>query len=234
MTSFRSFEVVATNSVVSFGSDTNSTPVIGSSDSCTTLCLVPRSCIKSPRMTVTAPLAKPTASWDRSSRAVKADIYKIQNQYMKLLEGPRSAYWELFASIIDVDNTQAGRQSCLLHRLVQGPNLQHGLIAQVLLQTISTYASLLGKAFIRTETVTSKLVPSTWRMWVMRPVSCAWKLRTTFQLGPIMRTYPLSLPMKRLSEPEHTLEISLFSKDDRVSSSPSLTWLTSKKSNAFH
>ena len=58
------------------GSMTNSTPVTGSSDSCTTRCLVPRSCMRSPRMTVTAPLAKPTAIWDRSSSAEKADILK--------------------------------------------------------------------------------------------------------------------------------------------------------------
>ena len=38
----------------------------------------------------------------------------------------------------------------------------------------------------RTATVTSKLVPSTWRIWVMGPVSYALKLRTIFQLSPTM------------------------------------------------
>ncbi len=71
-------------------------------------------------------------------------------------------------------------------------------------------------------------------MYRMLPVSCARKLRTIFQLGPIMRTYPSWLPRKRLSDPEQTLEISLLSKKMRASSSPSLTWLTSKKSNDFH
>lgn len=50
----------------------------------------------------------------------------------------------------------------------------------------------------------------------------------------MMRTYPSKVPRNRLSEPEQTLDISLFSKKDRVSSSPSRTWPTSKKSNAFH
>lgn len=56
-----------------------------------------------------------------------------------------------------------------------------------------------------------------------------------FQLGPTIRTYPSVLPINRLSEPEQTLAISLFSKEVRVSSSSeSLTRLTSKKSNDFH
>lgn len=49
-------------------------PVMGSSDSKTVRCRAPRSWMRSPRTTVTAPLAKPTASWDRSSKAANADI----------------------------------------------------------------------------------------------------------------------------------------------------------------
>ena len=51
-----------------------SSAVIGSSDSNTVLCFVPRSCIRSPRITVTAPFANPTATWLKSSRATKAEI----------------------------------------------------------------------------------------------------------------------------------------------------------------
>lgn len=146
-------------------------------------------------------------------------------------------HWKLSVSVVDGDGAQTGRQPRPLDRLVECPDLQHWFVAQVLLFEVSTFDATptpIQGSIMRTETVTSKLVPSTWSMCVMRPVSCAWKLRTTFQLGPMMRTYPLSLPRNRLSEPEHTLDISLFSKKDRVSSSPSLTWLTSKKSNAFH
>jgi hypothetical protein len=38
-------------------------------------CLAPRSLIKSPLIIATDPFAKPIASWERSSRAAKADIY---------------------------------------------------------------------------------------------------------------------------------------------------------------
>ena len=51
-----------------------SKPVIGSCDSKTMRCRAPRSCIKSPRMTVTDPFAKPTAICDKSSKAATADI----------------------------------------------------------------------------------------------------------------------------------------------------------------
>jgi hypothetical protein len=68
----------------------------------------------------------------------------------------------------------------------------------------------------------------------MLPVSWAWKLRAIFQLDPMMRTYPLSLPRKRLSEPEQTLDISPLSKKLRVSSSAKAIGVTSKKSNDFH
>lgn len=70
-------------------------------------------------------------------------------------------------------------------------------------QTFST-----GSALRSSPTVTSRLVPSTWRMCEMRIFSWAWKLRTMRQLGPTMRTWPSALPRKRLSEPEQTLEIS--------------------------
>jgi hypothetical protein len=66
------------------------------------------------------------------------------------------------------------------------------------------------------------------------PPSSAWKLRTTFHDGPTIRTCPSAVPRKRLSDPEHTLLMSLLSKKARVSSSASLTGATSKKSNDFH
>lgn len=67
--------VVEMNSVVTLAS-LNSRPVIGSSVSSTVRCFVPRSCMKSPRTTVTAPFAKPTATWDRSRKTAKAETGK--------------------------------------------------------------------------------------------------------------------------------------------------------------
>lgn len=113
-----------------------------------------------------------------------------------------------------------------------GSLLRSSYYSSALFDTVHNVDSMLYATFhmpyaichdFHTETVTNKLVPSTWRIWVIRPVSWARKLLTTFQLGPIIRTYPLSLPRNKLSDPEHTLDISLFSKKDRVSSSPSLT-----------
>lgn len=77
-------------------------------------------------------------------------------------------------------------------------------------------------------------MPSTWRMWVTLPDSCAWKRRTTFQLLPMMLTEPSLDPTNRLSEPAQTLDISLLSKSCRASSSAKETGVTSKKSNDFH
>ncbi|KAA8565982.1 hypothetical protein EYC84_009784 [Monilinia fructicola] len=74
MTSFTRREVVATYKLMSRSSSRNESPVIGSSDSCTVLCLAPLSWIKSPLMTVTAPFPNPTANCERSSIAVNADI----------------------------------------------------------------------------------------------------------------------------------------------------------------
>lgn len=82
--------------------------------------------------------------------------------------------------------------------------------------------------------VTSMLVPSTCRMCVIAPASCAWKLRTTFQFFPTMLTIPSSEPRNRLSEPAQTLEMSLLSKSCCVSSSGNGTRVTSKKSKDFH
>ena len=53
-----------------------SRPVIGSSDSNTIRWRAPRSWIRSPRMIVTEPLAKPTATCDRSSTAANAEIWE--------------------------------------------------------------------------------------------------------------------------------------------------------------
>lgn len=72
--SFNILDVVDTNSVVSFSSVASSTPVMGSSDSKTIRCFEPRSWIRSPRITATAPFAKPTAIWERSSSAANAEM----------------------------------------------------------------------------------------------------------------------------------------------------------------
>lgn len=49
-----------------------------------------------------------------------------------------------------------------------------------------------------------------------------------------MLTTPCCDPRKRLSEPAHTLEMSLLSKSWIVSSSGRAIWATSKKLNDFH
>lgn len=77
--------VVARYSVV-FGPSRNSTPVMGSSDSKTVLCFAPRSCMRSPLITVTAPFANPTASWDRFSSIAKAEIWTSQPQIPNILQ----------------------------------------------------------------------------------------------------------------------------------------------------
>jgi hypothetical protein len=41
-------------------------------------------------------------------------------------------------------------------------------------------------------------------MWVMAPVSYAWKERTTLKAGERMRTTPSALPKKMFSEPVTT------------------------------
>lgn len=151
---------------------------------------------------------------------------------------PRITHRKLFPPIVDCHAAQAGGHARLLDRLVKSPDLEHGLAAEVLLLRVESQPPPGLHVYTHryhTPTVTSKLVPSTWRMWETRTFSWAWKLRTIRQLGPTMRTWPSELPRKRLSEPEQTLDISLPSKKARVSSSSaSLTWLTSKKSKDFH
>lgn len=71
-------------------------------------------------------------------------------------------------------------------------------------------------------------------MWVMPPVSCAWKRRMTFQVLPMMLTHPSCEPRKKLSEPVQMLEISFPSKSCWVSSVGRGILATSKKSNDFH
>lgn len=70
---------------------------------------------------------------------------------------------------------------------------------------------------VLTETLTSKLVPSTWRMCLIS-ASCAWKLRTTFQALLMMLIVPSRDPRNRLSEPVQTLETSPLSKISFASS----------------
>jgi hypothetical protein len=70
---------------------------------------------------------------------------------------------------------------------------------------------------VLTETLTSKLVPSTWRMCLIS-ASCAWKLRTTFQALLMMLIVPSRDPRNRLSEPVQTLETSPLSKTSFASS----------------
>ena len=88
-------------------------------------------------MTVTVPLAKPTAIWERSSRAVKADICDV-----KLLDQDLSpsrntlALWptdrELLLPIVHVERAEARREAGLLDDLVEGPDLEDGFATEVL------------------------------------------------------------------------------------------------------
>lgn len=127
ITSFSMRPVVEMNKVVRVESTRNSTPVMGSSDSWTMRCLVPRSWIRSPRITVTAPLAKPTASCDRSSVAVKADILAACQRGRNSGLIPLITHRKRLPSIVDAQRAQAGWYAGLLDGLVQSPDLQHWL-----------------------------------------------------------------------------------------------------------
>ena len=70
-------------------------------------CFVPRSWIKSPRMTVTAPFAKPTATCDKSSVAAKADIcddpsvpYPLQTQPSLPPKPTGNGFFPLFTATV--------------------------------------------------------------------------------------------------------------------------------------
>jgi hypothetical protein len=84
-------------------------------------------------MTVTVPLAKPTAICDRSSRTVMADICVANISWVRPGgRGPRATDRKLLLSIVDVQRAQARRHSRLLDQLIQRPDLQDWLGAQVL------------------------------------------------------------------------------------------------------
>ena len=88
-----------------------------------------------------------------------------------------------------------------------------------------------------TATVTSKLVPSTCRICVIphpAPSSYAGNRRTTFQLGPTMRTSPSGLPRNRLSEPQHRAEMLLPAKRSASASGGGAICVVSKKVKDRH
>ena len=130
----RILPVVARYSVV-FCPSRNSTPVIGSSDSNTVLCFAPRSCIRSPRTTVTAPLPNPIASCERLSSTAKADIWRSQPHSSDdnlFNDDLFKAYRKLFPSIVDVERRKALGTSSLFLRLIKCPHLQYWLVRQIL------------------------------------------------------------------------------------------------------
>jgi len=175
------------------GPSRNSTPVMGSSDSKTVLCLAPLSCIKSPLTTVTDPLANPIASWERSSSAANADICYIQL---------------LTAQIVKVRHTG----NCLLPFWISSVDKHFG--APVFFSILSKAQTLSTGSFDRSsDMVTSSAVPSTCFMWVIDPPSYAWKVRTTLKACESIRTEPSLPPRKRLSDPEHTQLRSLLLQD---------------------
>lgn len=184
-------------------------------------------------MTVTEPLANPTAIWVRSSVAANAEICYLLA--FRILRGSKVSYWKLAPAVVDGDGAEARRHVGLLNELVKRPDLEHRLAGEILLHFVSRFASrrlLFGH--LRTATVSSMLVPSTWRNCVMLPVSWAWNLLTTFQLLPMMLTVPSLQPKKRLSEPAQMPDTSLCSNSCLLSPSGRLTCKASKKSNDFH
>src|SRR5438034_6994507 len=100
---------------------------MGSSDSKTVRCFAPRSWIRSPRMTVTEPLANPTASWERSSSTARADIYHTC-QTNTIVEEVQTSYGKLPAPILHQEGRQTSRLSGLLLGLIQSPHLQNRVI----------------------------------------------------------------------------------------------------------
>lgn len=128
-------ETVEMKRVVELSWVVNWTPVTGSSDSYTMRCLVPRSWTRSPRMTVTAPFAKPTAICVRSSSAAKADIYMPQVNTQHLLALLRTTHRKLPPPVVNRQSAEAGRHVGPLNQLVQSPSLERRLAAHVLLST---------------------------------------------------------------------------------------------------
>lgn len=195
--------------------------------------------MSSPRITVTAPLANPTAICVRSLVAATAETFRLLANRHRITDN--RTYRKLSSTIANGNRTEACRLVRLLDKLIECPDLQHWLANHVLLHNLSInsregnrVSKLVRRVARLTAIVTSKLVPSTCRMWLILPASCARNRRITFHDLPMMLTYPSSDPRKRLSEPAHTLEISLPSKSCDVSSSGRGIWVTSKKSNDFH
>lgn len=176
--------VVAMYNVV-LGPSRNSIPVIGSSDSKTVRCLAPRSCIRSPRTTVTAPFPNPTASCERFSSAANADIYHNQTS----------------EPIVIHKSNHTG--NCLRPFWIDKVDKHLG--PPVFFSGLSKAHTLRTGSFDRSSaTVTRSAVPLICLMWVIEPISCALKLRTTLKAEERIRTLPSLPPMKRLSEPEQT------------------------------
>jgi hypothetical protein len=87
-------------------------------------------------MTVTDPFAKPTAIWERSCRAAKAEIWYVleRDQVCQGLRGVRAGpNRKLLLGIGYRQRRQAARQIRLLHKLVKSPKFQDWRTTQVLL-----------------------------------------------------------------------------------------------------
>jgi len=216
------------------GPSRNSIPVIGSSDSKTVLCLAPRSCIKSPRITVTAPFPNPTASCERFPSAANAEICHSQtSEPMVVQEGDHTG-------------------NCLRPFCIDKVDKHFG--PPVFFSSLSKAHTLSTGSFDRSSaTVTRSAVALTCLMWVIEPVSCALKFRTTLKADDRIRTLPSLPPTKRLSEPEqmelnslllqsqHRVVYSTRRKMRQTSnaakvslSSAGFTSATSKKLKVFH
>lgn len=174
--------VVAIYKIVTAPSLT-SNAVTGSSDSKTILCLVPLSWIKSPRTTVTDPLAKLTATWLRSSSATNADTCFSQLTYSSCMH-------------------QGFTGNCLLpfwiptvHRHF-GPPVFFSILSRA--QTFRTGSLERSSAIVMRKEVFGTCFSCTIDA---AAESAALKERITLNERERMRTFPLESPKKRLSAP---------------------------------
>ncbi len=153
---------------------------------------------------------------------------------------PPKTYRKRLLAIIDRHRAQARWYPRLLDWLIKRPDLQQRLPSTFLHPTRqSAYhpKPSFTRAAQPTATVTSKLVPSTCRICVIpqpAPSSYAGNRRTTFQLGPTMRTSPSGLPRNRLSEPQHRAEMLLPAKRSASASEGGAICVVSKKVKDRH
>ena len=84
-------------------------------------------------------------------------------------------------------------------------NIDKHFGAPVFFSVLSRAQALSTGSFDRSSEIdTSSAVSSTCFICVIVPVSCAFQVRTTLNACERIRIWPSLLPMKRLSDPEHT------------------------------